>query len=109
MAHHSEIGGVSGFASQAARVAATVQIAGNTTAPFVYFDNVSACGVLAGAIQLELVANALLFVSPQQSASELVAVAHLRCSPQAAVHLRDIIQKALDMLAEPQITPGYSN
>ena len=109
MAHHSENGGVSRSVPQVARTEATVQIAGNSTAPFVYFDNVSACGVLAGAIQLELVANALLFVSPQCSTSELVAVAHLRCSPQAAVHLRDIIQKALDMLGEPQTAPGYSN
>lgn len=89
--------------------AEAIEISQSTTAPFIFFDSVSACGTLSGAIQLELVARALLMTSPITTKTEIKAVAHLRCSPAAAIDLREMIGRALDMLANPQIPEGQAN
>jgi hypothetical protein len=70
-------------------------------APFIYFDGVSCFGTNGGAIQIELGANALTPEGPGVKVDVLLT-AHLRCSPAAAVTLRDSIDKALAMLKQGQ-------
>jgi hypothetical protein len=70
-------------------------------APFVYFDGASAFGTNFGAIQVELAANILVAI-PGGVRTDIVTTAHLRCSPNAAADLRQAIDKALAMLAQPQ-------
>src|SRR6266446_5276027 len=78
-------------------------------APFIYFDGVPTYGVNAGAIQLELAANVLL-PDGKGVKIDVVITAHLRCSPVAAVALREAINQALaiqqgqQQIAAP--TPG---
>jgi hypothetical protein len=80
----------------------TLQLIGNESAPFVYFDNAVTYGVLNGAIQLELTANTIVpGGGPTKTATEFVVVAHLRCSPAAAIDLKNAIEKALLMLTPP--------
>jgi hypothetical protein len=66
-------------------------------APFIYFDGSVTHGVNAGAIQIELAANAIV-PEGQAVRTDVLIVAHLRCSPNAAISLRDSIDKALEML-----------
>jgi hypothetical protein len=71
------------------------------TTPFIYFDIVPTFGVMEGAIQIELAART---ISPDGAGTKLdfICTAHLRCSPVAALALRDAITKAVDMLQQPQ-------
>jgi hypothetical protein len=70
-------------------------------APFIYFDGVVTFGVNHGAIQIELGANTIV---PEGTGTktDVLVTAHLRCSPSAAVSLRDMITKALDMVGREQ-------
>jgi hypothetical protein len=70
-------------------------------APFIYFDGVSCFGTNGGTIQIELGANTL---TPEGSGVkvDVLLTAHLRCSPAAAITLRDSIDKALAMLKQGQ-------
>jgi hypothetical protein len=70
-------------------------------APFVYFDGVPTFGIHNGAIQIELAANTLL---PEGKGIKIdvVITAHLRCSPAAAVALRETLDKTLAMLEQGQ-------
>jgi hypothetical protein len=72
-------------------------------APFIYFDGVATFGVHHGAIQIELVANALM---PESGGvrTDVLVTAHIRCSPTAAADLRQAIDKALNMLNLPSNT-----
>ena len=65
-------------------------------APFVYFDGVLTYGMIAGVVQLELAANIVL---PESTGTrtDVVITAHLRCSPGAALSLRDTINRVLEM------------
>jgi len=78
-------------------------------APFIYFDAVPTYGTNNGAIQIELAANTIL-PDGRGVKIDLAITAHLRCSPAAAVALRDVIDKALafqqgqQQIAAP--TPG---
>jgi hypothetical protein len=85
-----------------------IEVAHNADAPIIYFDAVSACGSLHGAIQLELVAHTLVLTGPNATRTELVTTAHLRCSPTAAGDLRAMIGKTLDALAA-QAPVGLAN
>jgi hypothetical protein len=67
------------------------------TAPFIYFDVAPTYGVMAGAIEIELVARILIPSTEPQPKAEAVTTAHLRCSPVAAASLRDALNKALEM------------
>jgi hypothetical protein len=73
----------------------------NELAPFIYFDGVATFGVYAGAIQLELAANTIMPEGTGTRTDVLVA-AHLRCSPTAAMVLRDAINRALEMAGVDQ-------
>ena len=71
------------------------------TVPFIYFDLAPNHGVMNGSVQIELVART---ISPGLNGGtrvEFIGTAHLRCSPTAAAYLRDAIDKALKMLAQP--------
>jgi hypothetical protein len=72
-------------------------------APFIYCDGVALYGVNNGAIQLELAANTLMPEGKGKGVRVAVLVtAHLRCSPTAAIGLRDAINKTLAMLEQGQ-------
>jgi hypothetical protein len=66
-------------------------------APFVYFNGVAAHGTIAGAIELELVARVLIPNPDGSVTAEIIPTAHLRCSPAAAISLKESIDKALEM------------
>ena len=77
-------------------------------APFVYFDGVPTYGMHAGVVQLELAANTIL---PEGTGTrtDVVITAHLRCSPGAALALRDTINRMLEMRGIDQTTQPIPN
>ena len=74
------------------------------TAPFVYFDLSPTRGILGGAIQIELAARILNAV-PDGGVEIKFTTGRLRCSPTAAMNLRNAIDAALKMLEQPQQSP----
>lgn len=72
------------------------------SAPFIYFDGASCHGVLAGAIQVEIVANVLIPMPDGSVRLETVPTAHLRCSPAAAASLRNSLNAVLKMIENLQ-------
>ena len=100
-------------------VPAPPTIAGNERAPFIYCDGVSAYGSQHGAIQIELAARTMLPLPDGVTVkNEFIVTPHLRCSPAAALALKDAIEKALAQLAEaiqagqqqpPEPVPGRLN
>jgi hypothetical protein len=70
-------------------------------APFIYCDGVATYGVSGGVIQLELATNTVM---PEGAGTrtDVLITAHLRCSPNAAVQLRDSITRALEISATEQ-------
>jgi hypothetical protein len=77
-------------------------------APFVYFDGVATYALCAGAVQVELIANILCPSDQGTAVAKSVMTAHLRCSPTAAVALRDALNGVLAMLALAA-TPAAEN
>ena len=75
------------------------------TAPFVYFDISPAHGIMGGAIQIELAARILNAVSDGSVEIKFITTGRLRCSPTAALNLRNAIDAALKMLEQPQQSP----
>lgn len=71
-------------------------------APVVYFDSVPVCGHWGGNIEIELAARMLMPKPDGSVLIDMACMAHLRCSPQAAMALRDVIDKALSMLTQLQ-------
>jgi hypothetical protein len=72
-------------------------------APIVYFDQVPVFGTYSGNLEVELAARLLMPKADGASVSvDLGCVAHLRCSPHAAMMLIDALTKALDMLSKQQ-------
>lgn len=67
------------------------------TAPLIYFDNVPVFGVFAGNIEIELAARLLMPKADGSVFADMGCMAHLRCSPGAAIALVDALTKALDM------------
>jgi hypothetical protein len=90
----------------------TVSAASAERAPFVYFDGVSCFGHHNGAIQIELAANLLMPLGPNVRV-DIIQTGHLRCSPAAAIALREALDKALAMLQQGQqqaeIIPAVKN
>jgi hypothetical protein len=77
------------------------------TAPFIFFDNAPAYGVLGGVIEVELTARTLLpNFSGAGVGTEIVPAARLRCSASAAAQLIDTLAKAIDMLKQLQSSTG---
>jgi hypothetical protein len=67
-------------------------------APMIYFDGSPVHGTLAGHIEVELAARILMPKADGGVAADMVCVAHLRCSPQAAQSLIDALTHSLQML-----------
>jgi hypothetical protein len=70
----------------------------NSSAPFVYFDLVASNGVFSDAIQIELASRIL---APRPDGGVDVSFAptgRLRCSPTAAIHLRNSLNQTLAMM-----------
>jgi hypothetical protein len=79
-------------------------------APFIYFEGATCFGACAGAIQVELGAKIFNATADGSVATDVVTVAHLRCSPAAATSLRDAIDQALALAmaetAASEMVPG---
>ena len=74
-------------------------------APLVYFDIVGAYGTMHGAVEIEL-ATRILVPRPNGSTDvKFLSSGRLRCSPNAAVNLRNALDAALKMLEQPQPDP----
>jgi len=80
----------------------------NNSAPLIYFDIAPAHGILAGAIQVELAARTLNPLADGSVDIKFVTSGRLRCSPAAAMHLRNSLDAALKMLEQPQPSPAAS-
>jgi hypothetical protein len=71
-------------------------------APLIYFDIVGAYGTMNGSIELEL-ATRILVPRPDGSTEvKFISSGRLRCSPNAAVNLRNGLDAALKMLEPAQ-------
>jgi hypothetical protein len=82
----------------------TVSTTSAERAPFIYFDGVSCFGHHNGTIQIELAANLLMPLGPSVRV-DVIQTGHLRCTPAAAMALREALDKALAMLQQGQPRP----
>jgi hypothetical protein len=76
------------------------------TAPFVYFDLSPTHGIFSGSIQIELAARILNAVPDGSVEIKFITTGRLRCSPTAALNLRNAIDASLKMLEQPQQAPA---
>lgn len=76
----------------------------NSHAPVISFDIAPAHGVLAGTVQVELASRTLNPLADGSVEIKFVTSGRLRCSPAAALHLRNSLDAALRMLEQPQPT-----
>jgi hypothetical protein len=74
------------------------------TAPILYFDGVPTYGIFAGNLEIDLAARVLVPKSDGNIGGDMICVAHLRCSRQAATMLRDTLNNVLEMLAKSEMT-----
>lgn len=70
----------------------------------IYFDGAPVFGHNNGVIQATLTVGVLGLKPDNTCAVDVAAVAHLRCSAQAAANLRDALDKALNMMVEAAAT-----
>ena|SRR6185312_10495748 len=77
-------------------------------APFIYFDVAPTFGTMGGAIQIELGSRTLTPGSDNDVSIEFITTGRLRCSPAAAKHLRDAIDRSLEMLEQQHESPAAS-
>jgi hypothetical protein len=70
------------------------------SAPFVYFDVASTYGMTGGSIEVELAARTLIPMPGDRVGTEVLCTGRLRCSPAAAVSLRDTLDAALKLYAQ---------
>ncbi|OAF17643.1 hypothetical protein [Bradyrhizobium neotropicale] len=82
----------------------TISTSSAERAPVIYFDGASCFGHHNGAIQIELAANLLMPIGAAVRV-DVVQTAHLRCSPGAALALREALDKALAMHQQGQQHP----
>ena len=71
-------------------------------APVVYFDIVAAYGTMHGSIEVELATRILLPSTDGTTDVKFLSSGRLRCSPTAALQLRNALDAALKMLEQPQ-------
>lgn len=89
---------------------AVVQITGNASAPFVYFDVASAHGVEGGSIVIiELVARTIVAIGGVEIRNEIIATGHLRTNIQGAQSLRQAVDDVMLMLTPVQKPEGPAN
>ena len=89
----------------AAVPAAGYTVLGTVHAPFIYFDAAAAFGQNSGSIQLELFANALIPDGIGGIETRVVTTAHIRCSANAAMSLRQAIDGVLAMISQTEPVP----
>ena|SRR5581483_2052908 len=70
--------------------------------PFIYFDSAPVHGVYAAHIEVELAARMLLPKPDGSVQIDMASTAHLRCSLEGAMLLRQALDEALQMAAEQQ-------
>ena len=70
-------------------------------APVVYFDGAPCYGAMHGVVEIELAMRYMTPSADNTAAVDITTVAHLRCSANAAVNLRDALNQAIDMLNAP--------
>lgn len=88
------------------KTADTIIYVDNNLAPVVSFDIAPAHGVLAGTVQVELASRTLNPLADGSVEIKFVTSGRLRCSPAAAMHLRNSLDAALRMLEQPQPSPA---
>ena len=71
-------------------------------APVVYFDIVAAYGTMNGSIEAELATRVLLPRTDGTTDVKFLSSGRLRCSPSAALQLRNALDAARKMLEQPQ-------
>jgi hypothetical protein len=71
-------------------------------APIVYFDIVAAYGTMNSSIETELATRVLLPRTDGTTDVKFLSSGRLRCSPTAALQLRNALDAALRMLEQPQ-------
>jgi hypothetical protein len=71
-------------------------------APVVFFDNVPVYGALGGNVEIELSARMLMPKPDGGVGVDMTCAAHLRCSINAAMLLRDALDKAIRMATAKQ-------
>jgi hypothetical protein len=74
-------------------------------APLIYFDIVGAYGIMHGAIELEIATRILVPKRDDTTQARFISTGRIRCSPNAAINLRNSIDAALKMLEQPQPNP----
>lgn len=79
----------------------------SANAPFIYFENAPAYGVLSGTIRVTLTASRVMPISDQEVKIDHVVVAHLRMNAVSARLLKDTLEKVLLVAAES--TPNKAN
>jgi len=83
-----------------------VVVTDNRSAPFIFFDGAPSFGVNGGIVSITLAAARHLSTGDQTVSTDVVAVAHLRCSIKAAMDLRNSIDKALLLQARVSEKPS---
>ena len=76
------------------------------TAPVVYFDIAPAHGIMGGIIQIELASRILNAMSDGGVDIKFITTGRLRCSPTAALNLRNALDASLKMLEQQQHAPA---
>ena len=62
-------------------------------APVVYFDGAPCYGAMHGVVEIELAMRYMTPRADNTAAVDITTVAHLRCSANAAVNLRDALNR----------------
>jgi|EndMetStandDraft_3_1072993.scaffolds.fasta_scaffold881409_1 hypothetical protein len=79
-------------------------------APIVFFEWAPASGCANGIVSVTLGANCNTQVRPNgEVMSEMLVVAHLRCSVQAALNLRRALDNALSLAVRGRVPKGKTN
>ena len=71
-------------------------------APLVYFDIIGAYGTMHGSIEIELATRILVPKPDGATEVKFLSSGRLRCSPTAAINLRNGLESALKLLEQPQ-------
>lgn len=77
-----------------------IKVSDPNGAPLIYFEGAPNAGHAQGIVSITLAAHRLLADGDRVN-RDIVAVAFLRCNTQAAIELRNAIDKALLLAAKP--------
>ncbi len=88
------------MAATSKNAAAVPLLKNAAAAPVIYFDGSPVHGAMAGHIEVELATRILMPKADGGVSADMLCVAHLRCSPQAAQSLIDALSHSLAMLTQ---------